>query len=65
MNIRIRGVDGTRDTGGSGDGRNTSRDSDGGGAVTIIWDGAVRGGGAVPLLAIGYLSRQKMLEKIN
>src|SRR6266542_4429332 len=48
VSIRIRGVDGTQDTGsGSGDsggGCNASRDSDGGVAITIIWDRAVKGG---------------------
>ena len=48
MSIRIRGVDGTQDTGsGSGDsggGCDASRDSDGGVAITIIWDRAVKGG---------------------
>ncbi len=48
MSIRIRGVDSTQDTGsGSGDsggGCDAIRDSDGGVAITIIWDRAVKGG---------------------
>src|SRR6266545_1594834 len=48
VSIRIRGVDGTQDTGsGSGDsggGCDASQDSDGGVAITIIWDRAVKGG---------------------